>query len=111
MSGIAAAVTAAAAVAGATVAGVSAVQQAAGQKKALGQQRAAQEQAANLARAQQRASEEAQAMANKRTPDVGGILQAATKEGGGSGAGTMLTGPTGANFAGQALGKTSLLGG
>lgn len=60
------------------------------------------------AKAQQKASEKAIAVANKKSPDVGGILKAAAAIGGGSG--TMLTGPMGITPDKLSLSKKSLLG-
>jgi hypothetical protein len=108
MSGVAIGISAAAAAVSAGIAGVSAVQQNQAQKKSLGMQEKAQNEAMASARSQQRESQMRESMANRRQPDVAGIMQAAQKEGA---AGTMLTGPMGANAAATSLGKTSLLGG
>lgn len=94
--------------ASAAIAGASAIQQSSAQRKSLGMQERAQNEAAAAARSQQRESQMRESMANRRQPDVAGIMQAAQKEGA---SGTMLTGPMGANAAATSLGKTSLLGG
>ena len=108
MSGVAIGISAAAAAVSAGIAGVSAVQQNKAQKRGLAMQERAQNEASAQARSQQRESQQREAMANRREPDVAGIMQAAQKDGG---SGTMLTGPMGANAAATSLGKSSLLGG
>jgi uncharacterized protein HemX len=82
------------------------------QQDAMRQQQAAQAQAAKQAQAQTEASMGAMRAANRRAPDVAGIMQAAQEAGGGGGpASTMLTGPMGVNPQDLQLGRSSLLGG
>lgn len=80
------------------------------QADALGRQQNAQTQAVNAAQGQRKQSEMAVNQANRRQPDVAGIMQAASAASSGGGAGTMLTGPTGVDPNSLALGKSSLLG-
>lgn len=79
------------------------------QKGAMEQQKRAQEQALAQAQSEQRRSEMAQNAANRRQPSVAGIMERAAA--GGSGTGTMLTGPSGVDPNALALGKNTLLGG
>ena len=102
-------VAAAAAAGGAAVSAYQGQNAATAQRHALDQQKRAQAESVAMAKSQQRESEQAQAMANRREPDVASIMAAAAKEGGNSG--TMLTGPTGSSPAQAAHGRTSLLGG
>ncbi len=81
------------------------------QQDAMRQQQAAQAQAAKQAQAQTEASMGAMRAANRRAPDVAGIMQAAQEAGGGGPASTMLTGPMGVNPQDLQLGRSSLLGG
>ncbi len=75
------------------------------------EQKIAQEAQATAARSAQRRSEMAQAAANRRQPDIGGILRGAEQGAMGGPASTMLTGPTGVNPQDLALGRSTLLGG
>jgi len=102
-------IAAGAAAAGAGVSAYQGQKASTAQGHALDQQKRAQTEAVAAAKSQQRESEQATAMANRREPDVASIMRAAAKEGGNSG--TMLTGPTGSSPAQAALGRTSLLGG
>lgn len=81
------------------------------QRQALKKQAGAQEQARMEARSQQRQSDEAMGRANRKTPDTGGILSAASQAAQGGPASTMLTGPTGVDPNALSLGKNTLLGG
>jgi hypothetical protein len=81
------------------------------QEDAMRKQEAAQAEAAKQAQAQTEASMGAMRAANRRAPDVAGIMQAAQESGGGGPAGTMLTGPMGVNPQDLQLGRSSLLGG
>lgn len=93
--------------AGASVYG--AERSAAGQKKALRAQEQAQKQAVGEAVSQKRASEEAMAKANQKTPDISAIMADAMNRSSAGGAGTRLSGSgIGANSLG--LARTRLLG-
>lgn len=81
------------------------------QEDAMRKQEAAQAEAAKQAQLQTEASMGAMRAANRRAPDVAGIMQAAQESGGGGPAGTMLTGPMGVNPQDLQLGRSSLLGG
>lgn len=81
------------------------------QEKAMQQQQQAQQQAASQAQSQARRSQQAMAAANRRQPDVAGIMAAAGEGGMGTPTGTMLTGPTGVNPMDLNLGRSTLLGG
>ncbi len=81
------------------------------QDEALSQQRQAQAEAKQTAQTQQRRAEQAQNAANRKQPDVAGIMQAAGQGAGGGPSGTMLTGPTGVDPNALSLGKNTLLGG
>jgi hypothetical protein len=81
------------------------------QEDAMRKQEAAQAEAAKQAQLQTEASMGAMRAANRRAPDVAGIMQAAQEVGGGGPAGTMLTGPMGVNPQDLQLGRSSLLGG
>jgi len=108
---VALAATAAAAVAGTTysvVAGEDAKQQ---QKKAMESQERAQAQQLAQTQAQQRRSEMAMNAANRRQPDVGGIMERAGQQAGGGPSSTMLTGPGGVDPTQLSLGRSTLLGG
>ena len=78
------------------------------QANALSKQESAQKQAVNAAEGQRKQSEMAINQANRRQPDVAGIMQAASKD---AESGTMLTGPTGVDPNSLSLGKSTLLGG
>lgn len=103
-------VTAIAAVAGAAYSVYSGEQAAAQQKKALQQQQQAQKEAKQEAQQQQRQSEMAVNAANRKQPDVSGIMDQAGQGVNAGVSGTMLTGPTGVNPNQLALGKNTLLG-
>lgn len=108
---IAAGVMAAAAVAGtaySVVAGEDAKKQ---QKKAMENQERAQAQQLAQAQSAQRRSEMAQNAANRRQPDVGGIMERAGQQAGGGPSSTMLTGPGGVDPSQLSLGRSTLLGG
>jgi type II secretory pathway pseudopilin PulG len=81
------------------------------QEQAMRQQKLAQDQAAREARTQTEASMAAMRAANRRTPDVSGIMQAAQESAQGGPSSTMLTGPMGVNPQDLQLGRSSLLGG
>lgn len=81
------------------------------QKQALRKQAGAQEQARMEARSQQRQSDEAMGRAQRKTPDTGGILAAASQAAQGGPSSTMLTGPMGVDPNALSLGKNTLLGG
>lgn len=78
------------------------------QANALTKQENAQKQAVNAAEGQRKQSEMAINQANRQTPNVAGIMQAASKD---AESGTMLTGPTGVDPNALSLGKSTLLGG
>ena len=81
------------------------------QDQALNQQKQAQAEAKQTAQQQQKRSEMAQNAANRKQPDVAGIMQAAGQGSQGGPTGTMLTGPTGVDPNALSLGKNTLLGG
>lgn len=81
------------------------------QEQAMQEQRRAQAEAAKQAQLQSEQSQAAMRAANRRAPDVAGIMQAAQEAGGGGPATTMLTGPMGVNPQDLQLGRSSLLGG
>lgn len=81
------------------------------QSEALSQQKQAQAEAKQTAQQQQKRSEMAQNAANRKQPDVAGIVQAAGQGSQGGASGTMLTGPTGVDPNALSLGKNTLLGG
>lgn len=81
------------------------------QQRAMGQQKKAQAEQVAEAGAAQRASQQREAMANRKSPDIGSILQNAASAASNSSSSTMLTGPTGANVGAGMLGSNSLLGG
>lgn len=80
------------------------------QEKQLKQQNQAQQQAENRASNQARQNEQAMAAANRRTPNVAGIMERAASQAAGGPAGTMLTGPMGVDPGQLQLGKNTLLG-
>lgn len=80
------------------------------QKQALKKQAGAQEEARMAARSQARQSDEAMGRANRKTPDTGGIMAAASQAAQGGPGSTMLTGPTGVSPNDLTLGKSTLLG-
>ena len=86
-------------------------QQKSQQADALRQQEQAQKEAAERAKGQQQRAEQAQNAANAKSPDVAGIMEAASKAAQGGPSGTMLTGPSGVSAADLTLGKNTLLGG
>jgi Flp pilus assembly protein TadB len=100
-----------AAVVGTTYAVYSGERAADKQAEALSQQREAQTQAKAQAESQQKRSEMAQNAANRKQPDVAGIMQSAGQGASGGPSGTMLTGPTGVDPNALSLGKNTLLGG
>lgn len=79
------------------------------QNAALKKQNTAEQTATSAALSTQRQGEIAQGDANKKAPDIAGILQRAAATGNGLGT-TMLTGPTGVNNGGLNLGGSTLLG-
>jgi len=81
------------------------------QKQAMNEQRQAQQQAATQAASQQRRSAQAMAAANRRQPDMLGIMAGAAEGAGGGPTSTMLTGPSGVSSQDLALGRQTLLGG
>lgn len=81
------------------------------QKKAMESQERAQAQQLAQAQAQQRRSEMAMNAANRRTPDVGGIMERAGQQAAGGPSATMLTGPGGVDPTQLSLGRSTLLGG
>ena len=108
---IAAIAAASAAVAGtaySVVAGQDASKQ---QKKAMQQQEQAQAQQLAQAQRQQRQSEMAMNAANRKSPDVAGIMERAGQQAGGGPSATMLTGPGGVDPSQLSLGRSTLLGG
>ena len=107
----AAVVGAAAAAAGAGYSIVAGEQGKKQQQKALEQQERAQAQQLAQAQAQQRRSEMAMNAANRRTPDVGGIMERAGQQAAGGPSATMLTGPGGVDPTQLSLGRSTLLGG
>ena len=111
VAAIAMSVAAAAAVAGtaySVVAGEDAKKQ---QKKALESQERAQAQQLAQTQAQQRRSEMAMNAANRKQPDVAGIMERAGQQAGGGPSATMLTGPGGVDPTQLSLGRSTLLGG
>ena len=122
-SAAAAAAPGVAAAVGATVVGAGAAAAGAGysiaagadaskqQKKAMEQQERAQQQQLAAAQRQQRQSEMAINAANRRQPDVGGIMERAGQQAGGGPSATMLTGPGGVDPTQLSLGRSTLLGG
>jgi len=76
------------------------------QEKALQQQKKAQSAAAGTAASEQRMSQQAQAAANRKAPDIASLMASA----GTPGSNTMLTGPSGVNPNTLSLGKSTLLG-
>ena len=111
ISSVIAGIAAGIAAAGTSYAIVSGEQGKKAQEDAMRKQEAAQAQAAKQAQAQTEASMGAMRAANRRAPDVAGIMQAAQEAGGGGPASTMLTGPMGVNPQDLQLGRSSLLGG
>ena len=81
------------------------------QEEAMRQQQAAQAEAAKQAKLQTQQSQAAMRAANRRAPDVAGIMQAAQESAQGGPSSTMLTGPMGVNPQDLQLGRSSLLGG
>lgn len=81
------------------------------QEDAASKQEQAQNKAVAEAKSQERQTEIATNMANRKQPDMAQIMQDATKAAAGGPSGTMLTGPTGVNPGAINLGKSSLLGG
>lgn len=80
------------------------------QKQAMAEQKQAQSQAAAAAELQRQKSEMAMRAANRRQPDIAGIMQSAAEAGSGPSS-TMLTGPAGVAQQDLALGRSTLLGG
>lgn len=80
------------------------------QKQAMAEQRQAQSQAAAAAESQRQKSEMAMRAANRRQPDIAGIMQSAAETSSGPSS-TMLTGPSGISPQDLALGRSTLLGG
>jgi hypothetical protein len=107
----AAVVGAAAAAAGAGYSIVAGEQGKKQQARALEQQERAQAQQLAQTQAQQRRSEMAMNAANRRTPDVGGIMERAGQQAAGGPSATMLTGPGGVDPTQLSLGRSTLLGG
>lgn len=105
------AIAAAAAVAGTAYSVYSGEQQKSAQADALAKQEQAQKEATDRAKGQQQRAEQAQNAANAKSPDVAGIMDAASKAAQGGPSGTMLTGPSGVSQADLTLGKNTLLGG
>lgn len=81
------------------------------QKEALRKQAGAQEQAKMEAISQERQSSEAMGRANRKQPNVAGIMAASSQAAQGGPSGTMLTGPMGVDPNALSLGKNTLLGG
>ena len=81
------------------------------QQDAMRKQEAAQAEAAKQAKLQTEQSQAAMRAANRRAPDVAGIMQAAQESAQGGPSSTMLTGPMGVNPQDLQLGRSSLLGG
>ena len=71
----------------------------------------ARDQAKQLALAQQAEADRANNKASAKSPDVGGLMAAATMASRAGQGGTMLTGPDGIDAATLKLGRTNLLGG
>lgn len=82
---------------------------AAGQRKALRAQEQAQKQAVGEAVSQKRASEEAMAKANQKTPDISAIMADAMSRSSQGAAGTRLSG-SGLGVNSLGLARTRLLG-
>lgn len=80
------------------------------QEKQLNQQQKAQRQAEASASNQARQNEQAMNAANRRTPNIAGIMERAASQAAGGPAGTMLTGPMGIDPGQLQLGKNTLLG-
>ena len=80
------------------------------QANSMQQQQRAQQQAVAQAEAQSAKSQEAINAANRKAPDVSGILSSAARQASGGPSGTMLTGPGGVNPAQLPLGRSTLLG-
>lgn len=78
------------------------------QNQALDMQRQGQAQALADSQAQAKSSEEAMNKANRKSPDMGAVMQMAGRDKQSS---TMLTGPGGVNPNEMAMGKNTLLGG
>lgn len=85
-------------------------EQSAYQQQALQQQRTAQDEAKAQAQAQAKAAEQTMNAANRKAPDVSGIMAAAESLQQGGPGSTMLTGPTGVDPNDLKLGKSTLLG-
>jgi transcription initiation factor TFIID subunit TAF12 len=81
------------------------------QARALQQQEQAQAQQLAQAQAAQRRSEMAMNAANRKQPDVAGIMERAGQQAGGGPSATMLTGPGGVDPTQLSLGRSTLLGG
>lgn len=81
------------------------------QQRAMDQQERAQAQQLAQTQAQQRRSEMAMNAANRRQPDVSGIMERAGQQAGGGPSSTMLTGPGGVDPTQLSLGRSTLLGG
>lgn len=80
------------------------------QKDQLREQKKAQQEAQSKAIQQERQSQMAINAANRRQPNVAGIMQTASQQAAGGPSGTMLTGPMGIDMNQTALGKNTLLG-
>jgi len=80
------------------------------QKQAMAEQKQAQSQATAAAELQRQKSEMAMRAANRRQPDIAGIMQSAAETSSGPSS-TMLTGPSGVSQQDLALGRSTLLGG
>jgi hypothetical protein len=81
------------------------------QEEAMRKQEQAQREAAGQAQAQQRRSQQAMNAANRREPDMAGIMDRASQGAGGGPSSTMLTGPGGVDPTQLSLGRNTLLGG
>jgi transcription initiation factor TFIID subunit TAF12 len=81
------------------------------QAEAVRKQEQAQKEAAGQAQAQQRRSQQAMNAANRREPDVSGIMAGAGKAATTGPSSTMLTGPGGVDPTQLSLGRNTLLGG
>ena len=81
------------------------------QEEAMRNQEKAQAQQLAQAQRQQRQSEMAMNAANRRQPDVSGIMERAGRQAGGGPSATMLTGPGGVDPSQLSLGRSTLLGG
>lgn len=80
------------------------------QANALQRQEATQTEAVKTAEDQRKQGEMVINKANRQSPNVSSIMQAAGASARGGAAGTMLTGPTGVDPNALSLGKSSLLG-